>query len=102
NVRELRNVIERATIDCEDGAIRAADLSLVPAQASQLASTDLGVLERSTIERVMRDAKWNKVRASRRLGISRTQLYMRLRKYGLENPAVPAVDSEEPNEFAAH
>jgi len=103
NVRELRNVIERATIDCEDGAIRARDLSLVPAPASQVESTDLEVLERRTIERVMRDAKWNKVRASRQLGISRTQLYVRLRKYGLQNPAVPAVDlSEVENESAAH
>jgi transcriptional regulator of acetoin/glycerol metabolism len=28
---------------------------------------------------------WNKSKAARQLGISRTQLYLRLRKHGLEN-----------------
>jgi transcriptional regulator of acetoin/glycerol metabolism len=35
----------------------------------------------------MRDAEGNKVRAARRLGISRMQLYGRLRKFGLEADA---------------
>src|SRR5262245_12777263 len=103
NVRELRNVIERAIIVCEDNAIRAGDLSLVASPIPEVDSTDLEVLERRTIERVMQDTNWNKVRASRRLGITRTQLYQRLRKYGLENPAMPAVDvSEMTNAFASH
>jgi transcriptional regulator with PAS, ATPase and Fis domain len=84
NVRELRNVIERATIMCDDGWIRPADLSLRSASAVRSDSTDLEVIERRTIERVMREASGNKVQASRRLGISRMQLYTRLRKYGLE------------------
>jgi transcriptional regulator with PAS, ATPase and Fis domain len=84
NVRELRNVLERATIICENGPIRARDLSLVAAPVPVGDSTDLEVLERQAIERVMRKAKGNKAQASRELGISRTQLYMRLRKYGLE------------------
>jgi transcriptional regulator with PAS, ATPase and Fis domain len=95
NVRELRNVIERATIVCENSAIRAADLSLLASPVPEGDSTDLEELERRTIERVMRDANWNKVQASRKLGITRTQLYMRLRKYGLENPAALAVDAIE-------
>ena len=32
---------------------------------------------------VMREVDGNKARASRQLGITRTQLYVRLRKYGL-------------------
>ena len=84
NVRELRNVIERATIVCEDGSIRPEDLSLRSASPAQVDSTDLEVIERRTIERVMREANGNKVQASRKLGISRMQLYGRLRKYGLE------------------
>ena len=47
-------------------------------------STDLDIIERRTIERVMREVKGNKAQASRELGITRTQLYMRLRKHGLE------------------
>ena len=103
NVRELRNVIERATIVCENGAVHAEDLSLLAALVPEGDSTDLEELERRTIERVMRDANWNKVQASRKLGITRTQLYMRLRKYGLENPAALAIDAcEMANVSAAH
>ena len=48
------------------------------------------VLERRTIARVLRETNGNKVLASHRLGISRMQLYGRLRKYGLETWAVDA------------
>ena len=55
----------------------------VPAKAV-VDSTDLDAIERQTIDRVLRESHGNKVHASRRLGISRMQLYGRLRKYGLE------------------
>ena len=84
NVRELRNVLERATIVCENGVIHSGDLSLWPAPLATVDTTDLDVLECRAIERVMREVEGNKAKASRQLGISRTQLYMRLRKYGLE------------------
>jgi transcriptional regulator with PAS, ATPase and Fis domain len=84
NVRELRNVIERATILCEDGEIRPRDLSLAPSSPSVVDTSDLDSLERQTIEKVMREVSGNKARASRQLGISRMQLYTRLRKHGLE------------------
>jgi transcriptional regulator with PAS, ATPase and Fis domain len=85
NVRELHNALERATIVCEDGLIRAQDLSLAPPRGPVMVdSTDLNVVERRAIERAMRNVSGNKARAARQLGISRTQLYMRLRKHGLE------------------
>ena len=84
NVRELRNVLERATIVCEDGLIRADDLPIAAApDRAEENSTDLAVVERRTIQRVMRETAGNKARAAQQLGISRTQLYVRLRKYGL-------------------
>jgi transcriptional regulator with PAS, ATPase and Fis domain len=84
NVRELRNVIERATIVSDGPFIEAEDLSLsVTADVPLLSSTDLSVLERQAIEQAMRDVAGNKVKAARQLGITRTQLYGRLRKYGL-------------------
>jgi transcriptional regulator with PAS, ATPase and Fis domain len=87
NVRELYNALERATIVCDDGLIRAEDLSLAPPMSVApvlVDSTDLNVVERQTIERAMRDVDGNKSRAARQLGISRTQLYFRLRKHGFE------------------
>ena len=34
----------------------------------------------------MRECSWNESKAARQLGLSRTQLYVRLRKYDLEQP----------------
>jgi transcriptional regulator of acetoin/glycerol metabolism len=83
NVRELRSVLERATIVCEHGVIQPHDLSLWPVSASIGDTTDLDVIEQHAVERVMREAEGNKAKAAGLLGITRTQLYGRLRKYGL-------------------
>jgi transcriptional regulator with PAS, ATPase and Fis domain len=94
NVRELRNVLERATIMAESPFIHAEHLLLPirsaapplsgPQGVSPLSTTDLGILERQAIEQAMRAVDGNKVRAAKQLGITRTQLYGRLRKYALE------------------
>jgi transcriptional regulator with GAF, ATPase, and Fis domain len=88
NVRELRNVLERAAILCEGGFIGPRHLSLDAAPAAlALPGTDLGAAERQTIERVLRETDGNKAKAARRLGLTRTQLYVRLRKYDLDHAA---------------
>jgi transcriptional regulator with PAS, ATPase and Fis domain len=88
NVRELRNVLERASILCEGGFITTEHLSLYSRRAATSPSTtDLGTLERQMIEQVLLETRWNKVMAAKRLGLTRTQLYGRLRKYDLDRPA---------------
>ena len=88
NVRELRNALERAAILCEGGLISAQHLSLyAPQRPLQAATTDLNTVERETIDTVMRECRGNKSKAAKRLGLSRTQLYVRLRKYDLDKPA---------------
>jgi transcriptional regulator with GAF, ATPase, and Fis domain len=87
NVRELRNALERAAILCEGGLINAQHLSLYVRRAAPAASTDLNAVERDTIDQVMRECRGNKSKAAKRLGLSRTQLYVRLRKYRLDQPA---------------
>ena len=88
NVRELRNVLERALILCDGQSIGTEHLCLRKRKdAPPSTSTDLGTLEKQAIERALRDAGGNKVRAARQLGISRMQLYVRLRKYGFASSA---------------
>jgi transcriptional regulator with GAF, ATPase, and Fis domain len=89
NVRELRNVLERAAILCDSGVITVQHLSL-PArpEPAHAPTTDIGTMERRTIEQVLRETDWNKSKAAGRLGLTRTQLYVRIRKYGLSAPAV--------------
>jgi transcriptional regulator with PAS, ATPase and Fis domain len=88
NVRELRNVLERALIMCDGRFIDAEHLCFRVREHSAPApvtSTDLSALERQAIERAMRDVGGNKVKAAKQLGISRTQLYGRLRRFGLQS-----------------
>ena len=88
NVRELRNALERAAILCEGGLITAEHLSLDngrrgPPPPVGASTTDLSAVERDMIAQVLADCSGNKSKAAARLGISRTQLYVRLRRYQL-------------------
>jgi len=55
----------------------------VPAVGA-LPDTDLMRAEKSIVEKALKDAKYNKSKAARVLGLTRTQLYVRLRRHGLE------------------
>jgi transcriptional regulator with PAS, ATPase and Fis domain len=85
NVRELHNVIERAAIVCDGGVIHESDLMLAQADTVAEDRTRLSDLEQRAIADAMREVNGNRSKAARQLGISRTQLYARLRKYGLES-----------------
>jgi DNA-binding NtrC family response regulator len=88
NVRELRNVLERGAIVCEGAVIDVGHLALQPSHKSLRSdTTDLGVVERGMIAKVLQECRGNKTRAARRLGLSRTQLHLRIRKYRLEEAA---------------
>jgi transcriptional regulator with GAF, ATPase, and Fis domain len=92
NVRELRNVLERAAIVCERGLIESEDLALqAPRKPASALHSDLGAVERETITQVLSACRWNKAKAARRLGLSRTQLYVRMRRHNLEEPPTTSV-----------
>jgi len=85
NVRELHNALERAIILCDGELITAEHLSLqVSSVVAPRRLPRLSDVERRTIEQVLSESDGNKSKAARRLGITRTQLYGRMRKYGLE------------------
>ena len=83
NVRELRNVLERAAIVCEGGLIAPEHLALQEDRPATEGATNIKVVERQLIEQVLRECPGNKSRAARRLGLTRKQLYVRLRQYAL-------------------
>jgi transcriptional regulator with GAF, ATPase, and Fis domain len=88
NVRELRNVLERASIVCDRGIIAPAQLSFDGDETESGAfTTHLGTLEREVIEKVLEECGGNKSRAAKRLGLSRMQLYVRLRRYQIDEAA---------------
>jgi DNA-binding NtrC family response regulator len=77
NVRELRNVLERAAILSDDGVIERHHLSLqAPTAPTAVSSTDLSAIERQSITTVLRETDGNKSKTARRLGLTRTQLYV--------------------------
>jgi transcriptional regulator with GAF, ATPase, and Fis domain len=86
NVRELRNVLERAAILSDGDPIAPDDLSIASAPEVLMPPTDLRAIERRTIEQVLRETDWNKAKSARKLGLTRSQLYFRLRKYDLAGP----------------
>lgn len=87
NIRELRNVLERAVLFSDASPITARDLELEqrPGAAVEGYSPRLTLneLERRHIELVLREEQWHVQRASKRLGIPRSSLYQKIKDYGI-------------------
>jgi len=94
NVRELENMVERVVVLSRGEQIGKNDLP--PAVRERGAGSAQGVpgtlrdLERHRILEALKDAGGNKKLAAARLGIHRSTLYAKLRKYGLEGVSAPA------------
>jgi two-component system response regulator HydG len=84
NVRELENAIERALVIGRGPDLEPSDFSFQLQEASALGEHTLEEMERVHIERVYHECDGNHSRAARVLGIDRTTLYNKIRKYGLK------------------
>ena len=97
NVRELENVLERAVVLAEGNAVSREDIPpemffiqdemepeeyLAPDTASLAERTDQ--LESQMIAAALERFHWNKTKAAEHLGLKRTTLQYKIRKYGLE------------------
>jgi two-component system, NtrC family, response regulator HydG len=105
NVRELENAIERAVVLGHGERIRPQDLPpqvhkrtddqhpLVPAHLT------LEEMEKLAIVQALRLTGGNKSEAAERLGIHRTSLYDKMRRYGITDPSrAPAATEAAPTE----
>jgi DNA-binding NtrC family response regulator len=83
NVRELRNLVERAVVAGSGSRIRPSDLPDYVAAATRLAMgrrSTLAEVEADYIRSVLAEVRGNKALAARILGISRKSLYERLQR----------------------
>ncbi|MFI3280333.1 MAG: sigma-54 dependent transcriptional regulator [Rikenellaceae bacterium] len=85
NVRELKNLVERALIMSPDNKITRSSLERLrfADKDGGLADMTLEQIERQRIEKVLIDSKYNISKAAMLLGVSRTALYRRLEKYSI-------------------
>ncbi|MBK1672569.1 sigma-54-dependent Fis family transcriptional regulator [Ectothiorhodospira shaposhnikovii] len=96
NVRELENILERATTLCESGTIRTEDLQL-PVSAGPPTQQPPAPLEQQPLEQhlehqekqailaALEQAGGNRTAAARLLGLSFRQMRYRLKKLGLDS-----------------
>jgi two-component system response regulator AtoC len=89
NVRELENVLERALIYREDGAITPGDIDLhrpgsggLPGESAP-GLPSLETVEREAIRKALDRTKGNRTRAAAELGISRKTIINKIKAYGL-------------------
>jgi DNA-binding NtrC family response regulator len=105
NVRELENLLERAVLLADGGEVRLSDLPpelCAAAQAPPIAAAPLESdreggptqaqslihktddLERQLIQEALDAFRWNKTKAAEHLGIKRTTLQYKIKKYNIE------------------
>jgi len=90
NVRELENVVERSVLLAKEDIINP-DLLTAELRSQESPgshgdqSTNLDRLERDHVRSVLEKCAWNKYKAAKLMGISRSTLYSKMRKHGLAN-----------------
>src|SRR5712671_108766 len=87
NVRELDHAVERGVLLSPVPSVRAADLGLraqVAGGAAKLEEMSLDEVERYLIQRTLARHEGNVSQAAKALGLSRSAMYRRLQKHGLE------------------
>jgi two-component system response regulator AtoC len=115
NIRELRNVVERAVLLCQSTRVTVEDLGLAPARPAatpQAASgarpsgappappsgslrDDVEAVEKQRILDALEQCAGNQSRAAKLLGIGRRTLIDKLDAYGLPRPRKGRLDADD-------
>lgn len=96
NVRELENILERASALCENNCISVSDLGIGASPAPNIPTTPehpnesvslenyMDEVEKQAIIQALEQTRWNRTAAAKKLGITFRALRYRLKKLGLE------------------
>ena len=88
NVRELENAIERAVVVGKGRIIQPEDLPIFrPEHLTSPQSNTLKELEKNHIIQILNENQWNIARSSKVLGIDRSTLYSKIKRYQIKKPA---------------
>lgn len=92
NIRELRNVLQRALLVTESNVITESELQFFPVRlenmsprSSSVTNLTLDELERTHIAAVLAEEFGSVQKAAKRLGIPRSSLYNKLNRFGICN-----------------
>ena len=85
NVRELQHTVERAVILSEGAQINDVDILVERELTDPGSPTTLDENEKIFILKTLEANRWNITRTAQVLGLTRTAMYRRLKKHGIEN-----------------
>ena len=87
NVRELENIIEHAFILTKDEFIsgQSLPLDIYSVENKEQKISSFQENERKFLARVLEEYKWNKLQVAKKLNISRSTLYSKLKKYNIHS-----------------
>lgn len=106
NVRELENTLKRGIALCSDRRLDADDIIFINAEGSEPSAQSgarrsltfkAGLLDsnqRTLIIKALNDNNWNYTRTARELGIGRTTLWRKMKKYDLRPETAVAATEE--------
>jgi transcriptional regulator with PAS, ATPase and Fis domain len=91
NIREVRNITERAVLLCDTGVITPEvlprEIAGKPRESEPAeGGSALESYEKAMIVKALEEHDWNQTHAAEALGISRDNLRYRLRKYEIQRP----------------
>jgi len=96
NVRELENSIEHTAVLAKGSTVEISDLpsairdaaSFVTSETQTPGSSTIVENEKKLLQEVLEECDWNKKKAALQLGISRSTLYEKIKKYQIGKPTI--------------